>query len=293
MNFKPFVLDGRSGSDNRCAQRTNGPAQASTSVVHHGDTMDVLAGYDDHSVHLVIADPPYGLVPHSPAAGAHTLRRWLDREPIDGTARKGAFSQEWDSTIPGPGLWREINRVLKPGGYAFVFTANRTSHWTGMAMELAGFEPRDVISWINLQGFPKSLDEGVRIDEVLGIRSEPSSNHRQRTVPDISGSHYERIITHVVATIEFKRRSGLPHLPKGKPLPDTVQLKPSHEQILVHRKPLSEINVAANLLKHGTGALNIESARIFDSDADFPEVRPREVGASGNSDAPLGRFLPT
>jgi hypothetical protein len=32
--------------------------------------------------------------------------------------------------------------------------------------------------------------------------------------------------------------------------------------ITVARKPLSETNVARNVLKHGTGALNIDAARI-------------------------------
>lgn len=39
-------------------------------------------------------------------------------------------------------------------------------------------------------------------------------------------------------------------------------LKPAHEPLCLARKPLSEPNVAANVLKHGTGALNIDGCRI-------------------------------
>jgi site-specific DNA-methyltransferase (adenine-specific) len=39
-------------------------------------------------------------------------------------------------------------------------------------------------------------------------------------------------------------------------------LKPAHEPICVARKPLSEGTVAANVLEHGTGALNIGACRI-------------------------------
>ncbi len=39
-------------------------------------------------------------------------------------------------------------------------------------------------------------------------------------------------------------------------------LKPSVEPILLARKPLAEKTVAANVLKHGTGALNIDATRI-------------------------------
>jgi site-specific DNA-methyltransferase (adenine-specific) len=39
-------------------------------------------------------------------------------------------------------------------------------------------------------------------------------------------------------------------------------LKPAHEPIVCARKPLSERTVAANLERHGVGALNIDGARI-------------------------------
>jgi len=39
-------------------------------------------------------------------------------------------------------------------------------------------------------------------------------------------------------------------------------LKPAHEPIVVARKPLSEKNVALNVLKWGTGGINIEACRI-------------------------------
>ncbi|MEI5617025.1 hypothetical protein WB403_48885, partial [Streptomyces brasiliscabiei] len=39
-------------------------------------------------------------------------------------------------------------------------------------------------------------------------------------------------------------------------------LKPAFEPVVVARKPLGEKTVAANVLAHGTGALNIEATRI-------------------------------
>ena len=42
-----------------------------------------------------------------------------------------------------------------------------------------------------------------------------------------------------------------------------MALKPAHEPIVVARKPLVG-TVAANVLRHGTGALNIDGARIRD-----------------------------
>ena len=53
-------------------------------------------------------------------------------------------------------------------------------------------------------------------------------------------------------------------------------LKPAFEPCVVARKPISEKTVAANVLRHGTGAINIDSNRIQAADA--PEGRVRHGG---------------
>lgn len=50
-------------------------------------------------------------------------------------------------------------------------------------------------------------------------------------------------------------------------------LKPAIEPIVMARKPLSEKTVAANVLKHGTGAINIDGCRIHSDDAKEGRVR--------------------
>jgi transcriptional regulator with XRE-family HTH domain len=43
-------------------------------------------------------------------------------------------------------------------------------------------------------------------------------------------------------------------------------LKPAHEPIVMARKPLSESSIAENVLKHGTGGINIDGSRIATDD---------------------------
>ena len=50
-------------------------------------------------------------------------------------------------------------------------------------------------------------------------------------------------------------------------------IKPAIEPIVMARKPLSEKTVAANVLKHGTGAINIDGCRIHSDDAKEGRVR--------------------
>ena len=51
-------------------------------------------------------------------------------------------------------------------------------------------------------------------------------------------------------------------------------LKPSHEPVIIARKPLSERTVAANVLTWGTGAINVDATRI--------QGKPRTTHAGGN-----------
>jgi len=51
-------------------------------------------------------------------------------------------------------------------------------------------------------------------------------------------------------------------------------LKPANEPIVVARKPLSEKNVALNVLKWGTGGINIDGCRIGYEDRKNPATNP-------------------
>ena len=51
-------------------------------------------------------------------------------------------------------------------------------------------------------------------------------------------------------------------------------LKPAHEPIVMARKQLSEKSIRDNVLKHGTGAINIDGCRIEGNDAKYPDTNP-------------------
>ena len=61
-------------------------------------------------------------------------------------------------------------------------------------------------------------------------------------------------------------------------------LKPAAEQWWLFRKPLSEGTVAANVLRHGTGALNIDACRVATDDA------TRRLNKSSNGDRSEWRY---
>jgi site-specific DNA-methyltransferase (adenine-specific) len=198
---------------------------------------------------------------------AEVLTHWLagDDYSHDGG---GFMGKSWDSFVPGPATWREVIRVLKPGGYALVFAGSRTVDLMAVALRLAGFEIRDQIQWIYGSGFPKSLDISKALDKAVGAEREVIG--QQDVGPDMTGDNYGRNkgarriadITGAAVTDAARQWQGW-----------GTALKPAHEPIIVARKPLVG-TVAANVLAWGVGGINIDGCRVeYEADAN-PATNP-------------------
>lgn len=141
-------------------------------TLYHGDCIEVLATLPDASVDAVVTDPPYGLefmgkgwdAPWKTGNGFRRADNAADagRETVFG--RSSRTSPEY---VAGKGFqhwceqWAaECLRVLKPGGHMVAFGGTRTFHRLTAGIEDAGFEIRDVLSWLYGSGFPKSRNIG-------------------------------------------------------------------------------------------------------------------------------------
>ena len=149
-------------------------------------------------------------------------------------------------------------RVLKPGGYLLAFSGTRTYHRMAVAIEDAGFEVRDMIEWVYGSGFPKSLNIGKAVDKLQGnereVVGEKILGGIKRARPDNAVGFSNPYTSGQTIGIDTKGNSEW----EGW----GTALKPAHEPICMARKPLAEKTVAENVLRYGTGGINIDESRV-------------------------------
>jgi site-specific DNA-methyltransferase (adenine-specific) len=226
--------------------------------VINGDCLTVMyAELEDNSIDAIVTDPPYGLSVHKPEHIAAAVAAWLAGEVYTHKG-KGFMGKSWDAFVPGPEVWREAMRVLKPGGHMAVFAGSRTVDLMGLSLRLAGLEIRDQLSWIYAQGFPKSLDVSKAIDKAAGAEREVVGSRAK--AGDIKGGAMHAGSNVVGVVTEIKETTPATDAAKQWDGWGTA-LKPAHEPIILARKPLVG-TVAANVLEHGTGGINVDACRI-------------------------------
>jgi site-specific DNA-methyltransferase (adenine-specific) len=197
-----------------------------------GNNLDVLPTLPDNSVDSIVTDPPYEL---------------------------GFMGKKWDSSgiAYSVELWQQCLRVLKPGGHLLSFGGTRTYHRVAVAIEDAGFELRDSIAWLYGSGFPKSMDVSKAIDKQAGAEREiigRNPNSREQATKE--NTLYE---SGTVGKTAFDTAPSTPEAQQWQGW--GTALKPAFEPVIVARKPI-EGTVANNVLKWGTGGLNIDGSRI-------------------------------
>lgn len=227
--------------------------------VDHGDRWTLFLGDNRHvfprlapdSVDAFVMDPPAGIA---------------------------FMGKEWDKDHGGRDQWialhsaifAECLRVAKPGAYALVWGLPRTSHWTALALENAGWEIRDVVNHLFGQGFPKSYNVAKGIEGKVRTGSANWSDWKGlggETYPAKTG--YVRLQTEQGYRDDYSDREARDvdlTTPEAQAWRGWgTALKPAVEHWILCRKPLAG-SVVDTVLTYGTGALNIGACKVDTTD---------------------------
>lgn len=219
-----------------------------------GDCVAVMKTLPDASIDAIVTDPPYGIA---------------------------FMGKDWDDSVPTIDWAKECLRVLKPGGHLIAFAATRTVHRLTVAVEDAGFEIRDQLGWCYYSGFPKSMDISKQLDKMAGaereVLAEKETNFLARKTKDGKSLNGDMLMSMEKGTATIKIT---------KPSTKEAQywqgwgtaLKPAYEPCVLARKPIAEKNVASQVLKTGTGAINIDACRFGYGDPCWIGPKTKQMG---------------
>jgi len=272
----------------------NLPTSSDYPLILHGDCVEQMRLLPEASVDAVVTDPPYGI---NFMGKAWDAPGGMLGQMATGDEQRGAYAYGGspsrgyaDNDNAAFGAWcetwlTECLRVLKPGGHLLAFGGTRTWHRLAVAVEDAGFEIRDSMAWLYGSGFPKSLDVSKAIDRAAGALAHES---KRFIVAGQTGGLInpptKGYVPPAPATDAAKQWQGW-----------GTALKPAFEPIVVARKPLTG-TVAANVLEHGTGALNVDGCRIGTTVETWPSSRnysAREMSRPGSTKASDAETQPT
>jgi site-specific DNA-methyltransferase (adenine-specific) len=262
-------------------------------TLYPGDCLAVLDGLADNAIDACVVDPPYHLasiVKRFGKEGSAEAKDYTgERAGATGAyvrSSRGFMGKQWDGGDIAfrPETWAKVLRVLKPGAHLVAFAAPKNVGHLQVAIEAAGFETRDCIldlidldpllrqfiaslndaqrgalfrlidegsasgmlAWLFGSGFPKSHNISLDFERELCRSIERGG--RQVWIYNSDGAD-------MVRTPPFRDPRANEWIGTG------TALKPAFEPIVLARKA-PEGTVAENCLKWGTGALNIDAARI-------------------------------
>lgn len=238
-------------------------------TLHPGDNRISLAAMNENSVDSVVCDPPYGYVSMFDRFGKEGSAPARDHQNDGSFGRisKGFLGRTWDGTgiERDPSFWKLVLRVMKPGAFFIAFTGARTYHRIASAVEDAGFIIHPLTGWIYGQGMSLAPELSKMIDKHLQTPGEivPTGNKIARLLTGAeqnargewtkdNGRKFQPG-TYIANSTEAQKWKGW--------RPGAHARRTALEPIIFAQKVMSERSAAANVLKWGVGATNIDDCR--------------------------------
>lgn len=212
--------------------------------IYLGDALALLPLLPAHSLDVLITDPPYGLAFNGQDWDDVTGFRASLPEVDTSDMSAAEVFEEWCAAWGAGAL-----HALKPGAHVAAFGGARTWHRMVRGLERAGLQIRDQVAWLHSTGMPKSTDVSYAIDKHHGI-TRPDRVVQHSETEGVLGVTRSVTEQGTAVTEDAQQWEGW-----------GTALKPAFEPIIIARTPVPETTVA-NVLEHGTGAINVEAGRF-------------------------------
>lgn len=180
-----------------------------------------LKEIEDNSIHCIITDPPYGI-----------------------------NLTDWDK-LPNKQIWKDCFRVLKPGGFLATFSSIKFQHIFTQQLLEGGFNFKDVLIWVYLNGRVPPIDIDKKIDKRFGYERYEIGEYKyvQGNPSEDKKDTYKKKSKKTSASNQSKQWEGF-----------GTGLKTFYEPIILVQKPYN--NLVDNIIENKTGFMNLENTRI-------------------------------
>jgi site-specific DNA-methyltransferase (adenine-specific) len=218
-----------------------------------GDSLDLLKDLPDDSIDSCVTDAPYHLTSIVNRYGSPDSKVTVNKPESAVYKRQatGFMGKQWDGGDIAfkPDIWRAVYRVLKPGGYLLAFASTRGFGRMSHAIETAGFIQHPLIAYL--------FDPDPATAAFLAALSEEQFAALARLVDLQDGGLLAWLFGSGFPKATRIQAEGFDGWRYGG-----QSLKPAIEPVFMGQKPFSEKNGTANILKHGTGGVNIDGCRV-------------------------------
>jgi hypothetical protein len=213
---------------------------------------------------------------------SHDVSKGIDKarnEDIEPAAKVAQFIV---SAMKSRGLSRaDINRH-----FGFSGAGSSGQEWTTTRTDMV-VKPR-VPKWDQWLALKTLVGFGDELDaEVWRLNSRKGEPSDVWNGAEVIGEYDSAPAMGFGGLNQFKARDQLVRVPATDAARQWegwgTALKPAWEPICLARKPLNEKTVAANVLRWGTGAINVDGCRVPVSDADIRDIG-RQINRSARTD---------
>jgi len=262
--------------------------QSEHGIVYHGKHEEVLPKLEANIIDGLVTDGPYanpnGILGETwdkmdgrrdrPGYEEKDPRNRLIQRLANGVNLKGDlgdmlaffdFNYQWAT---------ECLRIMKPGAWGLAFADGKTDDCLKMALRMAGFRIWATIPWIYTRGnLPHGMDLSKAIDKHLGMEREVIGYKKQS---GMKFSQVEGKAAHQGGFNDPSRKQFEITAPASNAANQwegyNIALKRHQDLIVLFQKPLSEKTYAANILKWGTGGINIGGCLLGEEERWVPDI---------------------